>query len=872
MNYLEDDKLRDTQRDYESLSLTLGYDRYLRDQENKEKTNGVESSDNHQRLFSLLVDKVAEELESWIDQASKSAGKTHGGLSSLKLLDKHLLAYIGLASVSQAVLRNASITKAYLKAGRTVEIELEAMALQSTDKNLAKKFQALVKGSSSVKAMEKTHGKFLKKIDKETGEVHYDLELAWDNAKRMNVGDPIIQATLKGAEDIFERAYRPIKGEQESYVRFTAYGARLMYDLRENAAWMRPAYLPMLVMPSDWENLWTGAYSTKKVSKTVQFVRGMHKESKELLKAAIDSGKMKQAMDAVNILQRTKFAIDTDILEMIEWCIQSNLRPSKSFPMAVSPEPFAKVWPSVWEAWPDERKRAYTRKAAERYEIIDTAARERVVLNNDMNTASFLAGFEEFYLPYNMDWRTRMYPVCHFNHQRPDHVKALFRFADRKPVGEHGGNWLAIHLANSGDFEKVSKKPFTDRWSWVDSNLDMILAIADDPKGNYEKWSEADSPFVFLQACIEYAAYVRSGYSPEFLSSISVAIDGSCSGLQHFSAMTRCSEEAYHVNLLPREDVGDIYNVVAFRSSQTLKEEAESGSKNYLIASIVLEQGWGRSENKRPTMTFYYGSKASGMRDQYMQDTMRPINDKVSLGELQCNPYEIVNVETGRPDGGYAASGVMAEHAYKAVKTVAPKAAGAMEFFQSVASILAHEGHSMVWVTPTGVPVCQRYSEWNMKRVKMWLYDRNVRIEKAPGEAKVDEQGRVSTRVALTIRENETTRIDKRKARSAASPNVVHSMDGSHMQLATVKAYEEGIDAFMPNHDSFGCHAGSMQRFFFIVRETFAEMYTSYCPFEAVLSHAKSVLSEKSIKKLPEVPPKGDLDLSLVISSLYAFA
>ena len=80
-----------------------------------------------------------------------------------------------------------------------------------------------------------------------------------------------------------------------------------------------------------------------------------------------------------------------------------------------------------------------------------------VVMNEDLKTAYRMSEADQFYCGFSFDFRSRMYPVCHFNYHRDDHIKALFEFARGKPVAEEDRGWLAIHLANVGDFEKVSK-------------------------------------------------------------------------------------------------------------------------------------------------------------------------------------------------------------------------------------------------------------------------------------------------------------------------------------------------------------------------------------------------------------------------------
>src|SRR3546814_3643749 len=154
---------------------------------------------------------------------------------------------------------------------------------------------------------------------------------------------------------------------------------------------------------------------------------------------------------------------------------------------------------------------------------------------------------------------------------------------------------------------------------------------ARDPEGTYLTedglggWSKADSPFCFLQACFEYDAWMQSGFSQDFVSHIPIAADGSCSGLQHYAAITRSSKEAHHVNLVPRDTVGDIYRLVSEAALPTLQASASKGDEK---AQRILELGFGRTDVTRNVMTYFYGSGQFGMRDQHMKDTMQPLADR----------------------------------------------------------------------------------------------------------------------------------------------------------------------------------------------------------------------------------------------------
>jgi DNA-directed RNA polymerase len=106
----------------------------------------------------------------------------------------------------------------------------------------------------------------------------------------------------------------------------------------------------------------------------------------------------------------------------------------------------------------------------------------------------------------NMDWRSRVYALTHFNFQREDRVRALFLFANGEPIGEDGIYWLKLHVANCGAFkgeDKVDKKPFEERIKWVDENLTLITDYVRSVRCSTLAGPRPTAPFLFLAACRE---------------------------------------------------------------------------------------------------------------------------------------------------------------------------------------------------------------------------------------------------------------------------------------------------------------------------------------------------------------------------------
>ena len=84
-----------------------------------------------------------------------------------------------------------------------------------------------------------------------------------------------------------------------------------------------------------------------------------------------------------------------------------------------------------------------------------------------------------FYLPHNLDFRGRSYPLPpHLNHIGDDLSRGLLMFGEAKPLGESGLRWLKIHLSNLYGYDKAT---FEERAEFVHKHLDDIFDSAVNP-------------------------------------------------------------------------------------------------------------------------------------------------------------------------------------------------------------------------------------------------------------------------------------------------------------------------------------------------------------------------------------------------------
>jgi DNA-directed RNA polymerase len=86
---------------------------------------------------------------------------------------------------------------------------------------------------------------------------------------------------------------------------------------------------------------------------------------------------------------------------------------------------------------------------------------------------------ETFYLPHNMDFRGRTYPIPpHLSPVGDDMNRGLLLFGEKKALGTTGLKWLRIHLANVYGFDKMS---FDDRAKFAEAHEADIFDSADKP-------------------------------------------------------------------------------------------------------------------------------------------------------------------------------------------------------------------------------------------------------------------------------------------------------------------------------------------------------------------------------------------------------
>ncbi len=432
---------------------------------------------------------------------------------------------------------------------------------------------------------------------------------------------------------------------------------------------------------------------------------------------------------------------------------------------------------------------------------------------------------ETIYFPHYVDFRGRIYPFASYlNPQSDDSGRAMLEFAQGKPLGERGLFWLKVHVANLFGVDKVS---FADRIKWVDDRLSDLLDSAASPLDGQMLWAGADSPWCALAACMELAGALVSG--PDYVSHLPIAMDGSCSGLQHYSAMLRDPVGGAAVNLVPADKPGDIYTDVA-KKAQSLVDRSTCEMSSLWKGGKVV-----RKVVKQPTMTICYSATLYGMQQQ-IEKAVRGLG-----GENYLLTNDLRSACT-----------YMAQVTWQSIGETVIAAKDAMAFLKQVASLASEADIPICWTAPSGFITVQSYRVTEGERVVCHYKGNRIRLMvTSDGEAH-----------------------DRKRQAAGVAPNFVHSLDSAHLMATVNLGMENDLYDWACIHDSFGVHACDVDTLHACIRESFIEQYTPDLMAklrEEIVSQLNQTHPTLAVK-VPPVPPKGTLDLEAVRESAYFFA
>ncbi len=110
-------------------------------------------------------------------------------------------------------------------------------------------------------------------------------------------------------------------------------------------------------------------------------------------------------------------------------------------------------------------------------------------------------------------------------------------------------------------------------------------------------------------------------------------MDGTCNGLQHYSALLRDEKGGAAVNLINSDKPSDIYAKVAEKLEEKLNKIRQSKiPEDAEKATKWINLGINRKLTKRPVMVLPYGGTMLSCREyieEYLTDNYSPIHQKL---------------------------------------------------------------------------------------------------------------------------------------------------------------------------------------------------------------------------------------------------
>ncbi|KAL3047593.1 hypothetical protein OYC64_021729 [Pagothenia borchgrevinki] len=588
--------------------------------------------------------------------------------------------------------------------------------------------------------------------------------------------------------------------------------------------------MPMLCPPVPWNSAKSGAYLLTP-SQLMRTAEGATQH--EVLLEQCQN--LHAVLDALNQLGNCAWRINKPLLDIIISIFNDRGNDKLKIPPPLSEAP------KIPHFNPQDSSYTSSEKAHMRREVIN--ARRK---GNEMHSLRMSALYklsiancmrdEIFWFPHNMDFRGRTYPCApHFNHLGSDVTRAVLMFADGKPLGPKGLDWIKIHLVNLTGLKKNSS--LEGRLEYANTIMEDILDSADNPLTGKKWWMNTEEPLQALGCCMEIANAVRSPDPTRFISHFPVHQDGSCNGLQHYAALGRDVMGAISVNLTPCELPQDVYSGVAQQVEEFRVRDAKSGVKIALLLEGIIS----RKVVKQTVMTVVYGVTQYGGRLQI---------------EKRLNEIEFPKEHL------WYASRYLVRLVFDSLKEMFTGTRKIQEWLAESAKLISKAGHSVQWVTPLGLPVIQPYHLIRRQLLTNPLQNINLQI-------KCDNK-----QMPHTV-----------KQKNAFPPNFIHSLDSTHMMLTSLHCYSAGL-AFVSVHDCFWTHAVTVDTMNKICREQFVALHSQPILQELskymVQKYCTGIPDEASKKDtlkylelcicLTRVPQTGDFDLQQVKGSTYFFS
>ena len=532
--------------------------------------------------------------------------------------------------------------------------------------------------------------------------------------------------------------------KKSNYVVPTPEFMEIKDDVMASAELFSPIAYPMLIEPNDWSQDRQGGYLLNEV------MRGH-----DMVRRGVGLIQGETPYQFLNKIQKVGYRLNPFTITVAKTLMERGYQVGKFVPIVEVPLPPK----PVDIATNRESRKDYRRRAAEVMNLNAASFKKSCRTRMTMEAVKLFEDKDQFFIPWSFDYRGRAYPIPAFlTPQDTDFGKSLLKFSEEAFMDSYAEEWLAFQVATTYGLDKA---PMHERMSWVAENDEVISAVAQDPIDNLPLWEAADEPWQFLAACDEYYHCVIK--CDRNYTSLPVATDATCSGLQILAGLCRDARTASLVNVLPAERPQDAYAVVAEHAKPNVPESV----RDYMDRKTV----------KRVVMTVPYNAKPHSNRG-YIREALKEKGIEVDKDDLTATVKAVRN----------------------AMDEVVPGPMAAMKWIEvEVAKAIKRGATELEWVTPSGFVVTQKLNKKLTETIKLQLL------------------GRVEIRIAT----EDSDKVDLAHHKNATAPNLIHSLDASLLHLSALR-FDAPISLI---HDSVLCRATDMSALSSIVRETYMHLF-----------------------------------------------
>jgi DNA-directed RNA polymerase len=569
----------------------------------------------------------------------------------------------------------------------------------------------------------------------------------WGISNRIKLGGWLLDCIIESS-GWFTKELRREGRKTHTFIIPSTHFLSIKEEVMATAELFSPLAWPMLIEPNDWTNERQGGYLLNEVMRGYDMVR---RGNNRLIQG-------ETPIDFLNKIQKVGYTLNPFIVGVAETLLERGIQVGKFIPIVELPLP-----PKPYDiAENKEARHDYNRKAAEVHNTNAQAFQRSCRTRMTMNAVKVFKDKEKFFIPWSFDYRGRAYPIPAFlTPQDTDFGKSLLKFHEQSFMTPEAEQWLAFQVATTYGKDKDT---MCDRLTWVAENHDLISRIAKDPIGNRPEWEGVEEPWTFLAACDEYYHCVIE--CDRTHTSLPVAVDATCSGLQILAGLARDASTARLVNVLPSDRPQDAYKVIAEQAKPHVPE--------------CIRPHMDRKTTKRTVMTVPYNAKPFSNRG-YIREALKEKGVEVEKDDLTATVKAVRD----------------------AMNVIVPGPMSVMKWIESeVAAAIDHGAKELQWVTPSGFVVTQKLMKKKIEEIQLQLLGRcHIKIATEDGD-----------------------KVDRSHHKNATAPNLIHSLDASLLHLSALR-FDAPISLI---HDSVLCRATDMSVLSAIVRETYMHLFAEH--------------------------------------------